>query len=82
MELQTSVQFDCRNQTAMQEMQLKALQIERKREDWRKKPPQTKNLSPFCRRLSSVTRSTRRQDVSLFTDPIFSLRNSKSFERA
>ena len=47
MELQTSVQFDCRNQKAIQEMQLKVLQIERKRENWRKIPPQTKNLSPF-----------------------------------
>ena len=60
MELQTFVQFDCRNQKAIQEMQLKVLQMEGKREHWRKIPPQSKNMPPFSRRLSSVTRSKLR----------------------
>ena len=60
MELQTFVQFACRNQKAIQEMQLKVLQMAGKRENWRKIPTHTKNLPPFSRRLSSVTRSTLR----------------------
>ena len=47
MELQTFVQFACRNQKAIQEMQLKVLQMAGKRENWRKIPTHTKNLPPF-----------------------------------